>query len=67
MHQYAHLQARVDLSTPYHRWNGTRSMSMSDKSIKVGGTQKRTTPDGFIILLDMQHGLPYLNMAATLH
>ena len=35
---------------------------VDDKSIKVGGKQQLTTPEGFIIPLDIKNGLPYLKM-----
>ena len=57
-----HLQTRGCLSTPHHRWNGTSQINVDDNSVKVGGTQRLTMPDGFVIPLDMQHGLPYLDM-----
>ena len=38
-------------------WN---SDEVNNKPVKVGGMQHLTTLDSFTILLDMQHGLPYL-------
>ncbi|CAJ1943980.1 unnamed protein product [Cylindrotheca closterium] len=35
---------------------------MDDKSTKVGGQQRLTTPDGFVLPLDISNGLPYLRM-----
>ena len=35
---------------------------VDDKSVKVGGKQQLTTPEGFIIPLDIRNGLPYLKM-----
>src|SRR5210317_731003 len=37
-------------------------VSVDDKSTKVGGQQRLTTPDGYIIPLDIKNGLPYLRM-----
>ncbi|CAJ1950921.1 unnamed protein product [Cylindrotheca closterium] len=35
---------------------------VDDKSTKVGGQQRLTTPDGFVLPLDIRNGLPYLQM-----
>ncbi|CAJ1963053.1 unnamed protein product [Cylindrotheca closterium] len=35
---------------------------MDDKSTKVGGQQRLTTPDGFVLPLDIRNGLSYLRM-----
>jgi len=37
-------------------------VNVDDKSIKVGGKQCISTPDGFEIPLDIQNGLAYINM-----
>ena len=38
------------------------NITVDDKSIKVGGTQDLTTLDGIVIPLNMQDGLPYLDV-----
>ncbi|CAJ1963334.1 unnamed protein product [Cylindrotheca closterium] len=35
---------------------------VDDKSTKAGGQQRLTTPDGFVLPLDIRNGLPYLQM-----
>ncbi|CAJ1952080.1 unnamed protein product [Cylindrotheca closterium] len=35
---------------------------VDDKPTKVGGQQRLTTPDGFVLPLDISNGLPYLRM-----
>ena len=37
-------------------------IEVDDKSSKVGGTQRITTPDGYIIPLRIKNGLPYVQM-----
>jgi transposase InsO family protein len=37
-------------------------ITVDDKSAKVGGQQRLTTPDGFVLPLDVRNGLPYLRM-----
>lgn len=37
-------------------------LDVNDKSVKVGGLQRITTPDGYCLPLDMVHGLPRLKL-----
>jgi len=37
-------------------------INVDDKSSKVGGQQRISTPDGFVIPVDIKNGLPYVRM-----
>ena len=37
-------------------------LTVDDKSIKVGGYQRITTPDGYIIPLQVRNSLVYMDM-----
>ena len=60
MNQYVHAGMRTwKHSLPQMEWD---KISVDDKSVKVGGNQCLSTPDGFIISLNIHHRLPYLDM-----
>ncbi|CAJ1935684.1 unnamed protein product [Cylindrotheca closterium] len=44
------------------RTNEHFKIVVDDKSPKVGGRQRLTTPDSFVLPLDISNGLPYLRM-----
>jgi hypothetical protein len=61
MHQYAYTGKGGTLhSSSQLKWCGN---DVNDHSIKIdGGRQRLTTPDGYIIPIDVRRGLPYITM-----
>jgi hypothetical protein len=61
MHQYAYTGKGGTIhSSGQLEWCGN---NVNDCSIKIeGGRQWLTTPDGYIIPIDVRHGLPYITM-----
>ncbi|CAJ1928442.1 unnamed protein product, partial [Cylindrotheca closterium] len=60
MNQFAHIgKGQSILSSAQMEHFG---IQVDDKSSKVGGKQQISTPDGFVIPLDIKNGLPYLRM-----
>jgi hypothetical protein len=61
MHQYAYTGKGGSIhSSGQLEWCGN---NVNDRSIKIdGGRQRLTTPDGYIIPIDIRRGLPYIMM-----
>jgi hypothetical protein len=61
MHQYAYTGKGGTIhSSSQLEWCGN---DINDRSIKIdGGRQQLTTPDGYIILVNVRRGLPYITM-----
>jgi hypothetical protein len=61
MHQYAYTGKGGTIhSSGQLEWCGN---NVNDHSIKIdGGRQRLTTPDGYIIPIDVRRGLPYITM-----
>jgi hypothetical protein len=61
MHQYVYTGKGGTIhSSGQLKWCGN---DVNDRSIKIeGGTQRLTTPDGYIIPIDVRRGLPYIMM-----
>jgi hypothetical protein len=61
MHQYAYTGRGGTIhSSGQLEWCGN---DVNDHSIKIdGGRQRLTTPDGYVIPIDVRHGLPYITM-----
>jgi hypothetical protein len=61
MHQYAYTGRGSTIhSSGQLEWCGN---DINDHSIKIdGGRQRLTTPDGYIIPINVRHGLPYITM-----
>jgi hypothetical protein len=61
MHQYAYTGKGGTIhSSGQLEWCGN---DVNDRSIKIdGGRQRLTTPDGYVIPIDVRHGLPYITM-----
>ena len=61
MHQYAHTGKGGTIhSSGQLEWSGN---DVNDRSIKIeGGRQRLTTPDGYVIPIDIKRGLPYIKM-----
>jgi hypothetical protein len=61
MHQYAYTGRGGTIhSSSQLEWCGN---DVNDHSIKIdGGRQQLTTPDGYIIPIDIRRGLPYITM-----
>jgi hypothetical protein len=61
MHQYAYTGKGGTIhSSSQLEWCGN---DINDHSIKIdGGRQRLTTPDGYVISIDVRHGLPYITM-----
>jgi hypothetical protein len=61
MHQYAYTgKGRTIHSSGQLKWCGN---DINDHSIKIeGGRQRLTTPDGYVIPIDVRRGLPYIMM-----
>jgi hypothetical protein len=61
MHQYAYTGKGGTIhSSGQLKWCGN---NVNDHSIKIeGGRQRLTTPDGYVIPIDVRRGLPYITM-----
>jgi hypothetical protein len=61
MHQYAYTGKGGTIhSSGQLEWCGN---DVNDRSIKIdGGRQRLTTPDGYVIPIDVKRGLPYIMM-----
>jgi hypothetical protein len=61
MHQYAYTGKGGTIhSSGQLEWCGN---DVNDHSIKIdGGRQRLTTPDGYVIPIDVRRGLPYITM-----
>ena len=61
MHQYAYTGKGGTIhSSGQLEWYGN---DVNDRSIKIeGGRQRLTTPDGYVIPVDIKRGLPYIKM-----
>jgi hypothetical protein len=61
MHQYAYTGKGSTIhSSGQLEWFGN---DVNDHSIKIdGGRQQLTTPDGYVIPINVRHGLPYITM-----
>ena len=61
MHQYAYTGKGGTIhSSGQLEWCGN---DVNDRSIKIeGGRQRLTTPDGYVIPIDVRRGLPYITM-----
>jgi hypothetical protein len=61
MHQYAYTGKGGTIhSSGQLKWCGN---DINDRSIKIdGGRQRLTTPDGYVIPIDVRRGLPYIMM-----
>ena len=61
MHQYAYTGKGGTIhSSSQLEWCGN---DVNDRSIKIeGGRQRLTTPDGYVIPIDVRRGLPYIKM-----
>jgi hypothetical protein len=61
MHQYAYTgKGGTIYSSGQLEWCGN---DVNDHSIKIdGGRQRLTTPDGYVIPIDVRRGLPYITM-----
>jgi hypothetical protein len=61
MHQYAYTGKGGTIhSSGQLEWCGN---DVNDHSIKIeGGRQRLTTPDGYIIPINVRRGLPYITM-----
>jgi hypothetical protein len=61
MHQYAYTGKGGTIhSSGQLKWCGN---DVNDCSIKIeGGRQQLTTPDGYVIPINVRHGLPYITM-----
>jgi hypothetical protein len=61
MHQYAYTGKGGTIhSSGQLEWCGN---DVNDHSIKIdGGRQQLNTPDGYVIPIDVKHGLPYITM-----
>jgi hypothetical protein len=61
MHQYAYTGKGGTIhSSGQLEWCGN---DINDRSIKIdGGRQQLTTPDGYVIPIDVRRGLPYITM-----
>jgi hypothetical protein len=61
MHQYAYTGKGGTIhSSNQLKWCGN---DINDFSIKIeGGRQRLTTPDSYVIPIDVRHGLPYITM-----
>jgi hypothetical protein len=61
MHQYAYTGKGGTIhSSGQLEWCGN---DVNDRSIKIdGGRQRLTTPDGYVIPIDIRRGLPYITM-----
>jgi hypothetical protein len=61
MHQYAYTGRGGTIhSSGQLEWCGN---DVNDRSIKIdGGRQRLTTPDGYVIPINVRHGLPYITM-----
>ncbi len=61
MHQYAYTGKGGTIhSSSQLKWCGN---DVNDHSIKIGGgRQWLTTPDGYVIPIDVRHGLPHITM-----
>jgi hypothetical protein len=61
MHQYAYTGKGGTIhSSGQLEWCGN---DVNDPSIKIdGGRQRLTTPDGYVIPIDVKRGLPYITM-----
>jgi hypothetical protein len=61
MHQYAYTGKGGTIhSSSQLEWCGNK---VNDHSIKIeGGRQRLTTPDRYVIPIDVRHGLPYITM-----
>jgi hypothetical protein len=61
MHQYAYTGKGGTIhSSSQLEWCGN---NVNDCFIKIdGGRQRLTTPDGYVIPIDVSHGLPYITM-----
>jgi len=60
MNQYAHVgKGHTIHSSPQMEYYG---LSVNEKSRKVGGLQRIMTNDGFVFVVNIRHGLLYLDM-----
>jgi hypothetical protein len=61
MHQYAYTGKGGTIhSSGQLEWCGN---DVNDRSIKIeGGRQQLTTPDGYVVPIDVRHGLPHIMM-----
>jgi hypothetical protein len=61
MHQYAYTGKGGTIhSSGQLKWRGN---DVNDRSIKIeGGRQQLTTPDGYVIPINVRRGLPYITM-----
>ena len=60
MHQYAYTgQGKTIHSSGQLEWFKNQ---VHDRSLKVGGLQSISTPDGYVHLLSFRHGLPYIKI-----
>jgi hypothetical protein len=61
MHQYAYTGKGGTIhSSGQLKWCGN---NVNDRSIKIdSGRQRLTTPDGYVIPIDVRRGLPYITM-----
>jgi hypothetical protein len=61
MHQYAYTGKGGTIhSSGQLEWCGN---NVNDRSIKIDGSRQRlTTPDGYVIPIDVRRGLPYITM-----
>jgi hypothetical protein len=61
MHQYAYTGKGSTIhSSGQLEWCGN---NVNNRSIKIdGGRQRLTTPDGYVIPINVRHGLPYITM-----
>jgi hypothetical protein len=61
LHQYAYTGKGGTIhSSSQLEWCGN---DINDHSIKIdGGRQRLTTPDGYVIPINVRHGLPYITM-----
>jgi hypothetical protein len=61
MHQYAYTGKGGTIhSSGQLKWCGN---DVNNRSIKIdGGRQRLTTPDGYVFLIDVKRGLPYITM-----
>jgi hypothetical protein len=66
MHQYAYTGKGGTIhSSSQLKWCGN---DVNDHSIKIdGGRQRLTTPDGYVIPIDVRRGLPYIMMRPFTH
>jgi hypothetical protein len=60
MHQYAHMgKGKTIHSSGQLEWF---RQQVDDKSIRVGGQQRITTHEGYVIPINIRSGLPYVSM-----